>query len=608
MLLFGSWPLHSSTAISLVFSLAAAQYNGVWTPAGISGVTCIHSALLPDSKLICNERPHQKMYPSNPNTNGLVSSEINLLSGTTVDSFAPWSATFVPRPVDTNPLCAGQSLMANGSFFIAGGDQYGDRNGTFPPDGRKGRRIYNPCPSGSPSDCVGNWVNLPEMTTQRWYPTITTIADGSQIIVGGSTDAMDFNKLVPINNPTYEYWPSKSTDPKTLPILAWAFPNMLYPMVFVMPSERIFLFVSNKSVIIDPKTDEQIYTVPDMPVMDHAPWIYPHTPAMTVLPMTIKNNFQFVLQICGGSRNSTIYASGMCWHINPDDPNPTWTLEEGMPRGRLLPDCVIMPDGKLLYVNGAGWGTAGGDPGDVLNAGDPIMIPDVFDPTAPSGQKWTSLAPATNYRLYHSGAMLTESGFIITMGSDMVNYDDYWKYNKTNCMPVVQAYTPGECLSPFNLNIERLAPPYMQIAEKNGRPVISKAPNATTYQSSFMVEMSSPVGNVARVTFIRHSSTTHQTNTDQRFIELKILGQSGNSLVLQAPDVPGRAPPGRWFLFALDSNGIPSVAKTVFLQLGPPTTIPTGSYSTAGRNISQVTPVISILSLILAAICSSLII
>ena len=279
----------------------------------------------------------------------MVSTEIDLLNGASASTFDPWVAKFTPRPVDTNPLCAGQALMANGSWFIAGGDQYGANNGTFPPDGRKGRRVYNPCPTGSPADCVGNWASLPDMSTARWYPTIATIADGSQIIIGGSTDAMDFNRLTDINNPTYEYWPPKQGDPRTLPILAWAFPNMLYPMVFVMPSERIFLFVSNKTVIIDPKTDEQIYTVPDMPVLDHAPWIYPHTPTMTVLPMTIKNNFKFTLQICGGNKMSTIDASPMCWQISPDDPNPTWTAVDDMPRGRLLPDCVIMPGKCCLY-------------------------------------------------------------------------------------------------------------------------------------------------------------------------------------------------------------------------------------------------------------------
>ncbi|KAL2913496.1 hypothetical protein HK105_206956 [Polyrhizophydium stewartii] len=296
---------------------------------------------------------------------------------------------------------------------------------------------------------------------------------------------------------------------------------------------------------------------------------------MTVLPMTIKNNFKFTLQICGGSRQTTIDASPMCWQISPEDASPQWTRIDDMPRGRLMIDSVIMPDGKILYLNGGSWGVAGGDPGEAGSAGGPIMAPDLFDPEAPSGSQWSTLASASNYRMYHSGALLLETGHIVTFGSDINNQDDAVN-KKADCMPQVQQFNAG-CQDPFNTNIERFAPPYLQRAERNGRPVISKAPDTTTHNSTFIVELSTAASNVARVTFIRQASTTHQTNTDQRFIELNILGRSDKALLVQAPDLAGRAPPGRWFLFVLDKDGVPSVAKTVFLQLGAATQVPAGT-------------------------------
>eukprot|EP00842_Homolaphlyctis_polyrhiza_P003351 jgi/Hompol1/4016/HPOL_006988-RA len=323
------------------------------------------------------------------------------------------------------------------------------------------------------------------MTTQRWYPTVVTLADGSQMVIGGSTDAIDFDNLKPINNPTYEYWPAKTGDwPKTLQILTWAFPHMLYPMAQLMPSGKVFLFVSNKSIAIDPVTDTVSYPVSDLLAADHAPWIYPHMATMTVLPMTIKNNFQFTVQICGGSKNSTEDASPLCYQTTPDIPGSEWTRVDDMPNARLMPDSAILPDGKILYVNGAGWGQAGGDPGLVQYAHSPVMTADLFDPEAPAGKRWTSLANATNYRLYHSGVVLLETGHVVTAGSQMDNLDDYWKYNKTTCMPNVSAFGP-ECTSPFNYNIERFAPPYLQLAERQGRPVISSAPATLTHNSTF---------------------------------------------------------------------------------------------------------------------------
>ncbi|EGF83420.1 hypothetical protein BATDEDRAFT_84971 [Batrachochytrium dendrobatidis JAM81] len=573
----------ATTTVSVFSVVAAAQNLGVWTPAGSAGVVCIHTLQIPGNKLVCNERPHSK-YPTNPLTNGMISTEIDLLNGASISSFTQWTSKFTPLQMDTSAFCGGHAQMSNGAIFQVGGDYTGvlsDGTSNIYPDGRRGRRIYNPCPADA-QNCVGSWTSLSDMTTERWYPSVATLADGSQIIIGGSTSNLDYSRLnASENNPTYEYYPSKAGQwPRTLPILAWAFPFMLYPMVFTMPSERVFLFVSNKTVIIDPKTDELSYTVPDMPVLDHLPWIYPYAPTMTVLPMTIKNNWEFKIQICGGSKASNTDASPMCWQINPENANPTWKKVDDLPNPRVMIDSIILPDGKILYVNGAGGGVSGGDAGIVQDAYNPVMTPNLFDPEAPAGKQFSVMAPATNYRLYHSGVILVESGHVITTGSEMDNYDDYWKYNKTNCPPYPILYSAqNNCTQPFNYNLERYAPPYLQIAEKSGRPVISSAPASITHKSTFAVQISSTVSDISRVTFIRYSTTTHQTNTDQRFIELRILYNTSNSIIVEAPSGPGIAPPGNWMLFVLDKNGIPSVAKTINLQLGAPVTasVPTGA-------------------------------
>ncbi|KAJ8326921.1 hypothetical protein O5D80_004349 [Batrachochytrium dendrobatidis] len=573
----------ATTTVSVFSVVAAAQNLGVWTPAGSAGVVCIHTLQIPGNKLVCNERPHSK-YPTNPLTNGMISTEIDLLNGASISSFTQWTSKFTPLQMDTSAFCGGHAQMSNGAIFQVGGDYTGvlsDGTSNIYPDGRKGRRIYNPCPADA-QNCVGSWTSLSDMTTERWYPSVATLADGSHIIIGGITTNLDYSRLnASENNPTYEYYPSKAGQwPRTLPILAWAFPFMLYPMVFTMPSERVFLFVSNKTVIIDPKTDELSYTVPDMPVLDHLPWIYPYAPTMTVLPMTIKNNWEFKIQICGGSKASNTDASPMCWQINPENANPTWKKVDDLPNPRVMIDSIILPDGKILYVNGAGGGVSGGDAGIVQDAYNPVMTPNLFDPEAPAGKQFSVMAPATNYRLYHSGVILVESGHVITTGSEMDNYDDYWKYNKTNCPPYPILYSAqNNCTQPFNYNLERYAPPYLQIAEKSGRPVISSAPASITHKSTFAVQISSTVSDISRVTFIRYSTTTHQTNTDQRFIELRILYNTSNSIIVEAPSGPGIAPPGNWMLFVLDKNGTPSVAKTINLQLGAPVTasVPTGA-------------------------------
>jgi hypothetical protein len=337
--------------ISNVHTMKASANKGLWQDSGLSGVTCIHTALLPDSKLLCMERPHMAPYPENPNTNGLLSTQIDLKG--TVNQDGSWTANPTAISVVNNPFCAGHSQLANGVILVAGGD-----NQSTPAlgivDGRTGIRKFTPCPPGSDPSCLGTWAILPDMTTPRWYPTVVTLPDNSAIIIGGQTKNIDFENLQPTDdNPTYQYYPEKTTGewPRRLEILAWAFPHNLYPQSFVLPSGRVFMLVSNRSIILDPK-DESITNLPDLTADDHAPWIYPHTPTMFILPMTIANNFKFELMICGGSKLRSAAASASCVKINPDDPTPVWTKMPDMPNARLMPDAVILPDGKVLFVNG----------------------------------------------------------------------------------------------------------------------------------------------------------------------------------------------------------------------------------------------------------------
>jgi Domain of unknown function (DUF1929) len=123
------------------------------------------------------------------------------------------------------------------------------------------------------------------------------------------------------------------------------------------------------------------------------------------------------------------------------------------------------------------------------------------------------------------------------------------------------------CTSPFNTNIERFTPPYLELAIKNGRPEITAAPKSTTHYSSIKIDVKKPA-DVKRATFIRISSTTHSTNTDQRFFELKILKTDSSSVYVRIPP-PSVGVPGNYFLFLLDGSDVPSIAWTINLQSGP---------------------------------------
>lgn len=218
-----------------------------------------------------------------------------------------------------------------------------------------------------------------------------------------------------------------------------------------------------------------------------------------------------------------------------------------------------------MFVNGAGWGVAGGQGGDAQYAGEPVFDASLYDPEAPAGQKWSSLPNASVPRLYHSGVILSPDGYVITTGSEMSNYGDVYGPNANpDCYP---NGAKRVCTNPYEYRIERYTPYYLTNGKE--RPVITSAPSEITYNSSFLIEV--PKGTkVTKVTFIRYATTTHSTNTDQRLIELEIIGAHDNLVGLRAPVNGALAPPANWMLFIL-TDGTPSIAKVIRLKSGPQT-------------------------------------
>jgi hypothetical protein len=246
-----------------------------------------------------------------------------------------------------------------------------------------------------------------------------------------------------------------------------------------------------------------------------------------------------------------------------------------------------------LFVNGAGAGTAGGVAGEVQYSWEPVYHADMFDPDAPAGKQWSQLAAARNIRFYHSEAVLLETGHVITAGSEMNNYGDYWEgRGGPSCFP--NGF--NACTNPFNYNLERFSPPYLQKAERNGRPVISKLQPTIAYNSDVDIEMETDADKVVKVHMVRYSSATHSINTDQKLLEVIIVRRTKLYVSVRIPWNSALAQPGNWMIFCIDEDNVPSVGKTVLLQLGPngpinpndpiilPSPVPAEPGSSSGRS------------------------
>ena len=161
-------------------------------------------------------------------------------------------------------------------------------------------------------------------------------------------------------------------------------------------------------------------------------------------------------------------------------------------------------------------------------------------------------------RTYHSVAVLLPDGRVFVGGGGLCE---------------------GNCTT-NHLDGEIFTPPYLLNADGSARirPKIVTAPAAATAGSTISVTTGSPI---TKFSLMRMSTVTHTVNTDQRRIPLTATAVSGNTASLTLPADSGVLVPGNYLLFAVDGNGVPSVASTINIGSQPPPPPPSSGTVTA---------------------------
>jgi hypothetical protein len=111
--------------------------------------------------------------------------------------------------------------------------------------------------------------------------------------------------------------------------------------------------------------------------------------------------------------------------------------------------------------------------------------------------------------------------------------------------------------------IEIFSPPYLFAGP---RPQIDAAPAMVHHADQFDVE-TLQAADIAKVVLVRPMAVTHQTDTEQRVVQMSFT-RNGNVLNVQAPNGhhPHHTPRGHYMLFMLNANGVPSEGKFIFLH------------------------------------------
>ncbi|GJN94121.1 hypothetical protein Rhopal_007195-T1 [Rhodotorula paludigena] len=489
---------------------------------------------------------------------------------------------FRPMHVVSNSFCAGGTVLGNGTWTNIGGNAavttngFGvgpdDANPYGSIDGGKAVRTFTPCGGES----CGWTDDVGAMPLSRWYPSVETLPTGDAFIIGGGLQ----------NVPTYEYWPSKG-EPVTMRFLEETMPANLYPLTWLMSDGRLFVQAGWQTTMLDYENNVE----ERLPNITHAQRPYPAGAGSAMLPMTPNNDYLQTVVFAGGmtperddwNQNEWAIAetpaSTSLVFITPLADSPAWTDLDDLPEPRSMGNLIILPDKRLLLLNGAGKGSEGYGWTEswAVNqsyAQDPVLRPAYLNVSAPAGQMWdTNVAASTIPRMYHSVASLLRDGSVWVGGSnpnaDLIS-------DENNATYVFKT----------ELRVERFYPSYWDLP----RPEPSGLPSTVSYGGA-PFDISLPISSLTdaglehdvSVMLMRTGFSTHVMNMGMRALELEhsyTANDDGSATihVSQLPPNPALFAPGPAFLFVV-VKGVPSMGHTVMVGNGQLGTQPTAERS-----------------------------
>ena len=304
-------------------------------------------------------------------TNGKVLMWGNNSTAPTQALWDPVSQAFstLTNPVGYNLFCSGHSFLADGRLLVAGGHI---SNGV----GLANASIYDPV--------AGAWADAPTMNAGRWYPTVTTLANGDALVVSGDVDTtVGVNTLPQVYQAATNSWRN---------LTGAQLGQALYPRMFLAPNGKV----------IDVAPNQQT----------------------RYLDTTGTGTWSLFASRTFGSRDyasAVMYAEGKILVVGGGDPptataevidlnatTPAWRQVASMSVARRQLNTTLLPDGTVLATGG----TSGAG---FNNTATPVFSAELWNPATES---WTILASASVPRLYHSSAFLLPDGRVVMTGGD----------------------------------------------------------------------------------------------------------------------------------------------------------------------------------------------
>jgi len=309
----------------------------------------------------------------------------------------------------------------------------------------------------------------------------------------------------------------------------------------------LFAQVSKSAEIFSVANSQTVKTLPDLPG-DYR--TYPNTGGSVLLPLSSSNDWAPEVVICGGGayQDITSPTDASCGRIAPLSAAAEWEMD-AMPEGRGMVEGTLLPDGTVLWVNGANTGAQG------FNlATDPTFEVLIYDPAAVLGQRWTTGASTDIPRLYHSVALLLLDGTLMIAGS---NPDQ---------MPVLGTDPQG---FHTEFRVEVYTPPYLSgnNAERRPTDIVLSTTTLTADSGSFGIAFTAPANaQGVKVALYHGGFVTHAVHMSHRIVILDVTGWEAGAVqqkvTVASPPNSNVAPPGPYVVYVV-VGGVPGVGQFV---------------------------------------------
>jgi hypothetical protein len=464
---------------------------GQWSPIINTPVVPIFTALLPNGKVLM-----WAVASRNPT--------VGLYTRTAV--WNPKDNTFaIADEIGYDIFCAGFSHLADGKLFVAGGNLVAGGTTGIPQT-----HIFD--------FNTNKWLRGRDMAYGRWYPSVASLPNGEQFIMGGGPS-------------THEVYQTNGF----IRILTTAVlvHTKLYPFIQTNVDGRVFYAgpdLPMRALNTSGTGLWQVFGIRDGLYRDYGSY------AMYDIGKFL---------VVGGGRPPTRSARV----IDARGTTPISSATGSMTYLRRQHNVTMLPDGTALATGGLSSNLPLVD----LNAG--VYAAEVW--TSNTGT-WRELASAQVTRQYHSAAMLLADGRVMTGGGGLCG--------------------PCQTAGYLRQDMEIFSPPYLFKKDGSGqlaaRPTISSTAPSVIYGQTLAINTPNAAA-ISKVAMIRLGAPTHSQDQGQRYIPLSFTATSGQ-VNATAPANANIAPPGYYMLFITDSGGVPSVASIVQVKAASVPFISTG--------------------------------